>query len=311
MYASGYVGSLDLAEAERLIRLNLTSVLYGCHTMVPWLAESAKSRPTAIINVASSFAFLCPPGMAPYNLSKAGVVALSETLHGELKPRGVGVTVVCPGPMPTRFIESASFDSDAFRQLTESYVRDSTLDPAAVAAAALEASERRQLYVVLGADQTLVLASQTLAARHAAQPRRPPSSQRLDTHSSRNVRRNSTDSGRLPCSTSNPKRSARWLAQVDAHLNEILIDHAHCEKKAAGTALNLIFAYVEDQELCREMAFIVNEELEHFQMVIDLLEPPRHPLPPAQAFDLRPRAQRPGPQAGAAAGRRSAARGRH
>lgn len=65
--------------------------------------------------------------------------------------------------------------------------------------------------------------------------------------------------------------SARWLAQVDAHLNEILIDHAHCEKKAAGTALNLIFAYVEDLELCREMAFIVNEELEHFQMVIDLI----------------------------------------
>lgn len=63
----------------------------------------------------------------------------------------------------------------------------------------------------------------------------------------------------------------RWLAQVDAHLDEILIDHGHCEKKAAGTALNLIFHYVEDQELCREMAFIVNEELEHFQMVIDLL----------------------------------------
>src|SRR3990172_6644291 len=65
--------------------------------------------------------------------------------------------------------------------------------------------------------------------------------------------------------------SARWLAQVDANLNDILIDHAHCEKKAAGTALNLIFAYVEDQELCREMALIVNEELEHFQMVLDLL----------------------------------------
>jgi NAD(P)-dependent dehydrogenase (short-subunit alcohol dehydrogenase family) len=153
MYASGFVGSLDLAEAERLIRLNLASVLYGCHIFTPWLMESAKSRPAAIINVASSFAFLCPPGMAPYNLSKAAVVALSETLHGELKPKGVGVTVVCPGPMPTRFIESASFNSDTFRQLTESYVRDSTLAPAAVAAAAIEASERRRLYVVLGTDQ--------------------------------------------------------------------------------------------------------------------------------------------------------------
>ena len=65
--------------------------------------------------------------------------------------------------------------------------------------------------------------------------------------------------------------STRWLAQVDADLPSILIDHAHCEKKAAGTALNLIFAYVENIELCREMTEIVNEELEHFHMVLDLL----------------------------------------
>jgi tRNA-(ms[2]io[6]A)-hydroxylase len=65
--------------------------------------------------------------------------------------------------------------------------------------------------------------------------------------------------------------SARWLAQVDANLPSILIDHAHCEKKAAGTALNLIFAYVENIELCREMTYIVREELEHFHMVLDLL----------------------------------------
>jgi tRNA-(ms[2]io[6]A)-hydroxylase len=65
---------------------------------------------------------------------------------------------------------------------------------------------------------------------------------------------------------------ARWLRQVDAHLDEVLVDHAHCEKKAAGTALNLIFHYVEDIELCREMTEIVSEELEHFHLVIDLLE---------------------------------------
>lgn len=65
---------------------------------------------------------------------------------------------------------------------------------------------------------------------------------------------------------------ARWLAQVDTNLDDILIDHAHCEKKAAGTALNLMFAYVEDIELCREMTEIVNEELEHFHMVIELLD---------------------------------------
>lgn len=66
----------------------------------------------------------------------------------------------------------------------------------------------------------------------------------------------------------------RWLKLVDDQqaLELLLIDHAHCEKKAAGTALNLIFAYVENLELCREMTEIVNEELEHFHMVIELLE---------------------------------------
>jgi len=65
--------------------------------------------------------------------------------------------------------------------------------------------------------------------------------------------------------------SPRWLAQVDTGLEEMLIDHAHCEKKAAGTAMNLIFHYVENRDLCREMTEIVNEELEHFHMVLDLL----------------------------------------
>jgi tRNA-(ms[2]io[6]A)-hydroxylase len=64
----------------------------------------------------------------------------------------------------------------------------------------------------------------------------------------------------------------RWLAQVEANLPEVLIDHAHCEKKAAGTALNLIFAYVDRPELCRELSAIVKEELEHFELVLGLLE---------------------------------------
>jgi tRNA-(ms[2]io[6]A)-hydroxylase len=65
--------------------------------------------------------------------------------------------------------------------------------------------------------------------------------------------------------------SERWLTQMQENLPEILIDHAHCEKKAAGCAMNLIFAYVENYELCQEMIEIVNEELEHFQRVLDLL----------------------------------------
>jgi len=64
----------------------------------------------------------------------------------------------------------------------------------------------------------------------------------------------------------------RWLAQVDQSLDEILVDHAHCERKAATTALNLMNSYTDDIELGREMTTIVEEELEHYWMVIDLLK---------------------------------------
>jgi tRNA-(ms[2]io[6]A)-hydroxylase len=66
--------------------------------------------------------------------------------------------------------------------------------------------------------------------------------------------------------------SQRWLSQVDADLESMLIDHAHCEKKAAGTAMSLMFAYGGYVTLCRELADIVVEELDHFRQVLDLLE---------------------------------------
>ena len=66
--------------------------------------------------------------------------------------------------------------------------------------------------------------------------------------------------------------TSRWLAQVDQHLDEVLIDHAHCERKAASTAMNLMNAYTEHRELCREMTRIVEEELEHFHMVLEILD---------------------------------------
>jgi tRNA 2-(methylsulfanyl)-N6-isopentenyladenosine37 hydroxylase len=66
--------------------------------------------------------------------------------------------------------------------------------------------------------------------------------------------------------------SPRWWEQVQGNLDLLLIDHAHCEKKAAGTAMNLIFAYVDRVELCRELSAIVVEELEHFRLVLDLVE---------------------------------------
>ncbi|MCH2119479.1 MAG: hypothetical protein MK161_17490, partial [Pirellulales bacterium] len=65
--------------------------------------------------------------------------------------------------------------------------------------------------------------------------------------------------------------SPRWLEQVKQNLEEVLIDHAHCEKKAARAAMNLLCSYDTHRELCHEMTQIVAEELEHFALVCDLL----------------------------------------
>ena len=66
--------------------------------------------------------------------------------------------------------------------------------------------------------------------------------------------------------------SQRWLDLVDQDLEAILIDHAHCEHKAAATAMSLIGAYIDKVALCRELTQIVEEELEHFHLVLDLLQ---------------------------------------
>ncbi|KAA5540973.1 tRNA-(ms[2]io[6]A)-hydroxylase [Roseiconus nitratireducens] len=64
----------------------------------------------------------------------------------------------------------------------------------------------------------------------------------------------------------------RWLAQVDQNLADVLIDHAHCERKAASTAMNLMNSYTDNRALCVEMTRIIQEELEHYHLVLDVLD---------------------------------------
>lgn len=64
---------------------------------------------------------------------------------------------------------------------------------------------------------------------------------------------------------------AGWLWQVEGSIEELLLDHAHCEKKAAGAAMNLVFAYVDQVPLVTALSEIVVEELDHFRQVLDLL----------------------------------------
>ena len=64
---------------------------------------------------------------------------------------------------------------------------------------------------------------------------------------------------------------AGWVAQACASRDVLLLDHANCEKKAASTALSLMFAYAEDLELTYKMSRLAREELRHYEQVAKLI----------------------------------------
>lgn len=63
----------------------------------------------------------------------------------------------------------------------------------------------------------------------------------------------------------------RWVNIVEKNIEEILVDHAYCEQKAASTAISLIVTYPEYSELVTEMTALAKEEMSHFKMVHDKL----------------------------------------
>jgi len=73
----------------------------------------------------------------------------------------------------------------------------------------------------------------------------------------------------LNLQSSTPKE---WGELAVKHIDEILLDHAHCEKKAASTALSLIFRYPEVTQMIRPLSEVAREELEHFELVLSHIE---------------------------------------
>lgn len=80
--------------------------------------------------------------------------------------------------------------------------------------------------------------------------------------------------------------SEDWLEQAVARADLVLIDHAHCERKAAGVALQLMFRYPSDESLGAQLSALAREELEHFEQVLALLQRRGIPLKqlPAPAY---------------------------
>jgi len=91
-----------------------------------------------------------------------------------------------------------------------------------------------------------------------------------------------------------------WIERARGSLDLLLIDHANCEKKAASTALALMFAYAEDLELAEQMSRLAREELRHYEQVAQLLRrlaiEPRRLAPGRYAQRLRQLVARGEPQ---------------
>jgi short-subunit dehydrogenase len=98
----GPFADLGLDEQIQMVDLNVRTLTYLTHALLPFMSEGSR-----IIQVASSIGFCAAPYFAVYAATKAYVVSLSEALHEELKPRGIGVTAVCPGPVATDFFSVA------------------------------------------------------------------------------------------------------------------------------------------------------------------------------------------------------------
>jgi NAD(P)-dependent dehydrogenase (short-subunit alcohol dehydrogenase family) len=99
-------GRMELASMDDwrwVIDINLLGVVQGCRTFIPLFKAQGSGH---IVNTASLAGLLVPPTMASYNVVKAGVVALSETLRWELMPYGISTTVVCPNFFKTNLADN-------------------------------------------------------------------------------------------------------------------------------------------------------------------------------------------------------------
>lgn len=145
---AGEIGDFPLPDWHWILQVNLLGVIHGCHICLPWLKENPHGG--HIINTASIAGLISAPNMGAYCVTKAGVVALSETMFAELKTQRIGVTVLCPGFFQTGLLNKGRFVEEQARTVANNYMQKSGFSAEDVADAAIRAMHRKQMYVVLG-----------------------------------------------------------------------------------------------------------------------------------------------------------------
>jgi NAD(P)-dependent dehydrogenase (short-subunit alcohol dehydrogenase family) len=147
-------GGLEHATHEDwqwVLGVNLWGVIHGLEAFLPRMI--AQGEGGHVLNTASMAGLIASQGLGVYNTSKYAVVGLSETLAKDLRPHGIGVSVLCPMGVATRIRASDRNRPAALRN--DGPPRDEamdligrTLDPQAVAAMAIAAIRDNQLYVI-------------------------------------------------------------------------------------------------------------------------------------------------------------------
>jgi short-subunit dehydrogenase len=153
------IGADLMSDWERTLAVNLWGVIHGCRTFAPRMRAAGRG---GIINIASAASFGAAPRMAAYNVSKAGVLALSETLAAELSGTGVTVTVVCPTFVKTNIIHADAIDA-ALLALGEQAMARFGWAPERVARVCLDAHARGRMHVLPQLDSRALWAAKRLA----------------------------------------------------------------------------------------------------------------------------------------------------
>jgi NAD(P)-dependent dehydrogenase (short-subunit alcohol dehydrogenase family) len=141
---------------EWVIGVNLMGVVHGIQAFLPHI--KAHGEDAHIVNTASLAGIVCPPGTAPYNASKFGAVALSETLAAELAGTPVGVSVLCTSFVRTQIATSSRNRPARFggpvnqaNEQLEALVQGG-FEPEAVARRVVAAVRDDDLYIFTHAD---------------------------------------------------------------------------------------------------------------------------------------------------------------
>jgi NAD(P)-dependent dehydrogenase (short-subunit alcohol dehydrogenase family) len=159
--SAGLVGELPIEDWRWTLDVDLYGVIYGCHVFVPRLRAQGRGH---VLNVASAAGIASSPRMGAYNVAKAGVIALSETLAAELAGTSIGVTVLCPTFFQTNIARSGRFVDARSREQANRLI-DNGKAADAIARAALRSVERGELYALPMADARWLWRLKRLAPR--------------------------------------------------------------------------------------------------------------------------------------------------